>query len=234
MNEVYLSIDKAIEMLGLANAPKGFALNTVINLGNYKDGIRIYYSGEILGAEYQDEPEPILDSTGEVSQLLIAVGVAVVAKGRKRLMQMSFRQEVGQYFVAANTFEIGGVLHHCTEETGMFVDSVLVSLDNLFVIADEFDEFFEKASAAGFVTAKRVGSEPGARKALALLAREMADKSAKFRTGDKVNSRAVKDHIISLAEKYDVTPGKLANIDDKVSETLNELDLREVPKKPAS
>lgn len=228
MNEGYLSIDKAIEKLGLANAPKGVALNTIVNWANYEDGISIYFDGALCGAEFYGEPDPQFNSDGELIQLLIAVGNVAEMPGRNRLLGISLMQLDGRSFVVANRFVVGGALYHCSDETGMYVDEVIVSLDDIYVLSEELNEFIQKASQIEVVKVRQEGSEPGLRKAFALLAREKAEHSAKFRTGDKVNSAAIKKHIIDLAKRYHVSTGLLAKIDDKLSATLNELDIREI------
>jgi hypothetical protein len=94
---------------------------------------------------------------------------------------------------------------------------------------DSSEVFFDKKQIES-LSKKRAKSIDGKTKALALLARELAQSgSSKFRTGNKVNATAVKDHIISLAKKYEVSTGFLNGLDDVLSRALNELELKEIP-----
>jgi hypothetical protein len=67
-------------------------------------------------------------------------------------------------------------------------------------------------------------------KALALLAREMADnKGGRFKSANKVNAKGFKDHILELAEHYEISDGYLKGLDDKLNQALNDLELKEIP-----
>jgi hypothetical protein len=94
---------------------------------------------------------------------------------------------------------------------------------------DSSEVFFNKNEIES-LSKNRAKKIDGKTKALALLARELAqDGPAKFRTGNKVNATAVKDHIISLAKSYEVSTGFLNSLDDVLNRALNDLDLKEIP-----
>ena len=70
----------------------------------------------------------------------------------------------------------------------------------------------------------------GSTKALALMAREMADnKGGRFKSANKVNAKGFKDHILELAEQYEISDGYLKSLDDKLNQALNDLELKEIP-----
>ena len=66
-------------------------------------------------------------------------------------------------------------------------------------------------------------------KALALLARDKASNSPSFIKGNKVNASAFKNHIVKLANNYNISEHGLKSIDDKISKALYEYDLRGMP-----
>jgi hypothetical protein len=91
---------------------------------------------------------------------------------------------------------------------------------------------FDRSQIGSFCSASNFSKgkvDQGLLKALALLAREMADNGGeKFKTGDQVNASAFKNHIISLADKHSVTTGQLKSLGDKVKKALNEHDLNDI------
>jgi hypothetical protein len=228
----YISIDKVIEKIGSPYAPRWFAVNTILDWANSDEGLRIYFEGSLIGAEYFDEPEVLLDHSGGFDNLLIAIGVTVKVDGRMRLRGLSASLKNDRHLIYTRGFESGGLRYHCSEETGMYAVDVIVEVDRLFVLESELDDFIRRTSNEGIAAVKPVGPDPGVRKALALLAREMAQKSISFRTGNKVNTSKVQKHIIDLAPIYGQTDAMLASIDDKLSKTMNALDLRELTKEP--
>lgn len=94
---------------------------------------------------------------------------------------------------------------------------------------DPIEVFFDKKQIES-LSKSRAKNIDGKVKALALLARELAEnKPYSFIIGNKVNATAIKDHIIHLAKKNDVSIGYLKSLDDVLNFALKELDLNEIP-----
>lgn len=67
-------------------------------------------------------------------------------------------------------------------------------------------------------------------KALALLARDMADRDPDYRSGNKVNASVFKNHILNLASAYIVSDNGLKTLDDRINKVLKNLDIKELSK----
>lgn len=228
-----ISIESAIKELHFSDSPKAFALSYIELLANQEEGLRIYFDGNIRGTEVLYEPEPTYtypagNEEPEIDKVLIANGDSAEIPGPKWLKSLNVLNKEGVYLLATSRFIIDGTEYFCCDETGMYLENKLINLDSVYCISAEVEKLRSNLSMNRLNSSKPQGNEPGVRKALALLAREKAEASAKFKTGDKVNARAMKDHLIALAKTHLISDSGLRKIDDKLNQSLQEYDLKEI------
>jgi|TARA_B110000091_G_C13710840_1_gene430384 hypothetical protein len=111
------------------------------------------------------------------------------------------------------------------DETGQFPIQFRVDNDSAYFLTKDIASF----KAGSNFTPKSnykgtVSSVDGLTKALALLIHDMASgsKGAQYRTGKKVNSSAIKEHILGLAAKYNVNEDHIKSIHNKITPLLTE------------
>jgi len=237
MNNDKISIEAVVNKLGQKDSPRSMSMQFVSFLAQKDDGLRIYYDADILGTEALSDLEPIFtrpanNEEPELDKLLIGNGTSAVMAGTKRLSQVFFPKIDGDYVLAINRFSIDGVEYYSCEETGMFLRHEYISLDDAYCLSKEVDEVCNRIDTRGLPPSNKLTrTEPGLRKAVALLAREKADESQTFRIGRKVNARALKNHILTLAKEHFLNDAYLKSIDDKLNEILDEFDLKETKAK---
>ena len=131
-------------------------------------------------------------------------------------------------------------MYYCSEESGQGFHHQDIDATCIYADRVEAQEFIKKAKDYSLITAPPPKGDIKLQKAIAVLAAEKAESSAKFRSGAKVNASAIKTHIISLTKKYGISPKYLASFDDELNKILDHYDLKEpakagisaTPKKP--
>lgn len=225
MKEQVISIDEVLKRLHLSAMPLTQAYGRLEELLAEPGGMSLYFDGSLEPVTDADhECEPIYSTNlGEENvlvDLLIANGVVSSISGQIQLCSPHFIKRNGRYEIITSKFVCSGKEYYSCDEAGMVVQHLGFDLDSVYVLEADLQQLV-KAD-------KPMGGEPGLRKALALLAQEKAQSCSKFRTGDKVNASAFKDHVIQLADKYGLTSGYLKTLDDKLNSILDGLELKEV------
>ena len=227
-----LSINSVIDKLELSDTPRAIAYSAIAGWANSDDGLRIYFDGSVTCTTADIEPEEILDPNSIdppiLQGLLVASGKPQNMGGTMRLLNITFSEANSSTDILFDRFSIEKDLFYCTDEAAMWVKPVRLSLSNIYCQKDEVEDFYNKLVQHKYFKPLPKGKELGIRKALALLARDKAESSAAYRVGNKVNARQFKAHIIDLAKKYGLDESYLKSIEDRINETLHELDLKEL------
>ncbi|MFT6907460.1 MAG: hypothetical protein ACJAS1_004141 [Oleiphilaceae bacterium] len=217
--ESYVSIDWTLEKLGFDEMPKKMAFESVADLVSSNE-IDLYFDKSIQGTDQSAKLEMQYEENGDFLGALIGNGYSYQHVGVKLATALCVCSQFDAPSFAIQEYSYNDELFFVTDDEGIW---------NCDKNLDSSEVFFDKKQIES-LSKKRAKSIDGKTKALALLARELAQSgSSKFRTGNKVNATAVKDHIISLAKKYEVSTGFLNGLDDVLSRALNELELKEIP-----
>lgn len=223
-----ISLNSVLSKLGLIDAPAGLSLSLIREM-NHEKKLPIYFSGELIAAEPPVTPEPLFDSCdGECTGLLLA-SKPITISGEFSMEHVLLVKDGEQVWVS--TYEVTDSqnrTYYASDESGMFAKTFRVSSDDFYFKADEvsiYADYFSTNQTKKSVSPK---GEPGLRKAIALLAHDMAKNKARFRTGNKVNASQLKEHIINLAIQHDISRGYLNSLDDKIRSCLNDFDLRDI------
>ena len=220
MNEKnFVSIDWTLKKLGIDEMPKKLAFKSVADLVSSKE-IDLYFDKSIQGTDKSVELEMQYEASGAFLGALIGNGYSYQHDGVKLATVLCISSLFDTPKFAIQEYSFNDESFYVTDNEGIW---------NRVMHLDANEVFFDKKQIES-LSKNRAKNIDGKTKALALLAREMAENgSPKFRTGDKVNATAIKDHIISLAKKYDVSTGYLKSLDDVLNQVLKELELKEIP-----
>ena len=218
-----VSVDWVVNKLGLSHLPKQHSFEIIAAKLSYQI-FELYFDQIIVGSNATSCFEFMSDENDFASGALIGNGYCILHEGKKVATNADTYHIDGRYFFAINEYYFNDERFYPSDAQGMAHKPSLVDVD---LVSFDKNQVISCASSNNFSRAK---GEQGLLKALALLAREMADKSgAKFKTGNKVNASAFKEHILSLAKIHGVSDGLLKSLDDKVNSELIELDLKEIP-----
>jgi hypothetical protein len=215
--ETFVSTDWALKKLGFDEMPMKLAFESVVNLVLLNE-IDLYFEKSIRGTDATVELEMQYQLDGVFLGAFIGNGYSYQHDDMKlaTVLSVSHRHNTPPKF-AIQQYSIDDKPFYVTDDEGIWNREKHLSADEVY---------FKKKQIES-LSKDRVKSIDGKTKALALLAREMAENgSAKFRTGNKVNATAIKDHILLLAKEYDVPNGYLKSLDDVLNQALNELDLK--------
>ena len=221
MSENYLvSVDWVVNKLGLTDLPKKHLYQIIANY--VTDGcFEMYFDEPVIGTDATEDVGMVCDGNGQLAGWSIENGYSIEHSGRKIAAGVDVDHSDGTFKFAVNDYYFHGERFYPTDSKGdwhrpKFVDVDLVSFDKNQINSFIPSKNFSKAKG-----------EQGLLKALALLAREMAEnKGGKFKIKDKVNAKGFKDHILTLAKKYDISPGYLQSLNDKVNQALKDLELK--------
>ena len=227
MNEYDLvSVNWAVTKLGLSDLPKNHSYEIIANHvtnGNFE----MYFDEPVIGTDAIDVVGMVCDGKGQLVGWSIENGYSFEHSGRKIATGVDVDHSNGKFNFSVNDYYFHNERFFPSDSEGVwhspkFVDVELVSFDK-----SQFNSFVP------FKNFSRAKGDQGLLKALALLAREAADKSSKFRHGKKVNAKAFKDHVIKLAEEYldpkeMVIDSNIRKLDDRINKALSELDLKDI------
>jgi hypothetical protein len=220
-----VSVDWVVNKLGLSDLPKQHSLEIIAAKLSYQN-FELYFDQIIVGSHATSGFEFMSDENDFESGALILNGYCIMHEGKKVATNADTYHIDGRYFFAINEYYFHDERFYPSDAQGMahkpsLVDVDLVSFDRNQVISCTSSNHFSRAKG-----------EQGLLKALALLAREMADNSPKFRHGSKVNAKAFKDHVVDLAKVYlaedKVPDGNIRKLDERINKALNELDLKDI------
>ena len=231
-------LETLISELRLDHMPILRALKTILLYAEH-DGLEIRFDNTVLGIDASVPIGPQYDESGKPIDFEI-VDRSQIQKisGPKTIFRaQAFHYErENRYLLSVYSFYHNDALYYVARPTGTASAEVDLALDSIYCDRVAYEEFVEametddKQEPQPASTQHNKSLCSSELKALALLARESAIRSKKFRHGKRVNAAAFKDHIVTLAEKYDKTlkPG-LNSLDDKISTALKKYDLKEIP-----
>ncbi len=223
--------------LKLRDTLPGIATAMLQQLVN-SDQLKLYCDEELTGVPEGTELEEILstpcgpDDEIYIEKLMVSSEPPHHITGRKQLQSIYITEVNGKEVIGVGRFIANGQTYFSTDEGAIFVESAEISPDQVYCLGPEVQlakKLLQAPSSAPPPEASRpysrtVGSERG----LALLAREKADKTSSFRIGSKVNASKFKEHILSLAQRYEVSDHGLRKLDDTINRVLNKEGLNEV------
>jgi hypothetical protein len=237
---VYL--EEAITELGMKGMPITRALNTILMYS--KDyGLNIYFDDNVTGIDSDVDIGEIFHGDGiseerELVDFMVAKSNQMVRiDGPKSIVNahVYFYADVLREYVAVSRFSQNGTDYSIPDKSGAKLLDISLDYDKFYIDKDELLNFKEEMDR-GNRTSKPVksqhtlGSSSADITALALLARDMAEREDGYSHGNKVNSSAFKNHIVNLANAYGVSKHGLNSLDDRINKVLKFLDLKEIKK----
>ena len=217
-----VSIVSTVSKLGLSDLPKQHAYEIIANYVT-SGCFEMYFDEPIVGTNATADVEMVFEGHETAVGGLIGNGYSYEHDGTKTATGVDTAHSRGLFTFVVNDYWFQDERFYPTDSEGIWHRQKPVNVDLVHFDRSQIDSF---CSVKNFSKGK---ADQGLLKALALLAREMADNSGeKFKTGDQVNASAFKNHIISLAENYDVTTSQLKSLDDKVKTALKEHDLNDL------
>lgn len=222
-NELLVSVDYVIKKLGLQDTTKKIALQKICEFISNED-IDLYFDEPTHGTDCEQDIEMLFDNDGNSTGALIGNGYSYLHNDKPLKKSLSLNLSlistppcfaIQQYLYNDNKFYV-------TDNEGTWAREKHLKPENVFFNKEQIN------SIAKFNS----NNIDGVTKALALIARDMADtKGGKFKSGNKVNASSFKEFVIKLAKDYDISQGYLTSLDDKLNNALNALELKEVSKK---
>jgi hypothetical protein len=217
-----VSIVSTVSKLGLSDLPKQHAYEIIANYVT-SGCFEMYFDEPIVGTNATADVEMVFEGNETAVGGLIANGYSYEHDGTKTATGVDTAHSRGLFTFVVNDYYFQDERFYPTDSEGIWHRQKLVNVDLVHFDRSQIDSF---CSVKNFSKGK---ADQGLLKALALLAREMADNGgAKFKTGSQVNASAFKNHIISLAKKHSVTTSQLKSLDDKVKTALKEHDLNDL------
>jgi hypothetical protein len=217
-----VSVDWVINKLGLSDLPKGRAHEIIANYVT-NGSFEMYFDEFVIGTDATGDVEMVFEGHETPVGGLIGNGYSYEHDGTKTATGVDTAHSRGLFTFVVNDYYFQDERFYPTDSEGIWHRQKPVNVDLVHFDRSQIDSF---CSVKNFSKGK---ADQGLLKALALLAREMADNGgAKFKTGGQVNASAFKNHIISLAKKHSVTTSQLKSLDDKVKTALKEHDLNDL------
>ncbi len=240
-----IHIKTLINELGLAALPLSEALPALLDYSE-KDGLDLYFDEAVLSKESDTKPSP---AHVHDEDFCLTAGNLSTVSGSKCIGELGYELRNDGSFANFHISSFSQKGSHYYVVMGNRGEDAHITIDynELYVTRDDYFNFLTRmkrdgsmkqeatlgssTEAPGQPSAQYQSKESSAEmKALALLAREMARKSERFKTGEKVNASAFKEHLLQLAEDYDVSKLGLKTIDDKINKALSKLDIKEIKK----
>ncbi len=223
--KVYLG--NAIEELGLTGRTTEAAVHTLY-LYFQHDGLPFYFDDSVIGTVADHD----LELTSN-SELLIGNGYSdECSHGEKRVLEAFPATTSRGYHICASKFQYKGVTYYPCDEAGMILKPYPLDLLKVYFDRHEIVDFQNRLD--GGITEKKPASEinfnKGEFKALALLAREMAESKTKYALNGKVNAHSVMTHLLQLSNEHCISKHGLRKIDDKINKALEHHDLKHLGK----
>ena len=218
------SVDWVVNKLGLSDLPKQLSYDFIAAKLSYQI-FELYFDEIIVGSNATSSCDFYSDEKDYASGAFIGNGYCILHDGRKVATNAHTFYIDAKFFFAINEYYFHDEKFYPSDKHGMAHKPYLIDVDSV-----AFDKNQVISCAPSNILSKAKG-EQSLLKAMALLARKMADNDDVFKKGNSVNAKAFKDHILSLAKEYDVTEGGLKSLDDKLNSVLIDLDLKDIPLK---
>jgi hypothetical protein len=237
-NDNTVNISWVIKTLNLSEMPKAQALRI---LASYVcDGdLDMFVDENITGTDAVYEVEEYEEVDGNFAGGLIGNGFSYHHIGKKVVTGVDTYYANGIFGFIVNAYYFEEKRFYPTDVEGVWLRQKRIDEKLVYFDRAEVSLFASKLGVLpSSAPSKICATEPGVKKALALLAREKADLNpqSKFRKANSVNASGFRDHILTLAEKYleGEEPSRrdhgLNSLDDKINEVLMKLDIKEIPK----
>jgi hypothetical protein len=231
-----VSIEWVLNELSLSDMPLPQAISILLSYVS-NNRLPLYFNGSLLGTDATNGYEVIENGPDDVT-FLIANGESYWHDGTLRLLGGNHFYRDSQHFIDVIKYQFNDEDFYSTEETGMFLVPAILPFLSFHCLRNEVldskSNLTSTQTTRSALNSKPFKGDVGALKALALLAREKAETSPKFRTGQKVNASEFKKHILNLAneiidrETHD-PEGLLKSLDDKIKKVLKQYEINEIP-----
>ena len=233
-----LSISEAIPELTLDDMPH---TNAVRRLLQYtQDGLKIYFAAGLFGypsdmprathtdpdrftlLETVDEGDTVLVES-EDGEIRLVSGVCVERNEEPPDIEVYEFTQNGVDYVSVNP------------NAALIVPTTVIEA-RFYIYRDDLLDFINSMSGRDQDQNAEKEDQSSTRisgelKALAIIAAEFAADREKYRTGNKVNASAFKDHVVNKAHEYDIPDHGLKKLDDKINKALIYLDIKDVREK---
>jgi hypothetical protein len=258
-----VSIERAIIELSLSDMSLIGALRTIQLYAEY-DGLNIYFDETVIGSK-SDTPigEQFTYSTGTANDgteykitdfdYMACVGsndLIELGANKKLVISYQILEINGEYQFSVSLLSQDGVDYFIPSQDQISTIALELPIEDFYFDRDEFLAFNNRLQTPSLKNQQDDNKVSAPMKALALLARDLAENSQKFKNGNNVNASAVKKHLLALAESHHQqgnaysTGGAnngnrlsigLKSIDDSLNKALDDLDLKIIlPKVPSS
>ena len=198
-NNNLVSVDWVVSKLGLSDLPKQRAYEVIADYVT-NGSFEMYFDELVVGTDATEDVGMVCDGNGQFVGWSIENGYSFKHDGLKTATGVDVAHSGGLFTFVVNDYYFQDERFYPTDSEGIWHRQKLVNVDLVHFDRSQIDSF---CSANNFSQGK---ADLGLLKALALLARDMADNDgAKFKTGNQVNASAFKNHLILLAEKHNVT-----------------------------
>ncbi len=231
-----IHIENLISELHLDHMPMLRALKTILLYAEH-DSLPICFNETVTGIDANVPIGPQYDEYGESIDIEIADPMLMVELTGPKTIFRAFAYHLeheNQYLLSVYSFYHNDTLYYVPHQSGAALTVIDLVLDVFYCDRDDFGKFVNAMETGNKQTVPPTSAQQtkllcdNELKALALLAKEKASKSARFKNGDKVNASAFKDHIVNLAEKNNISTHGLKKLDDKISKAQKKHDLKEV------
>ena len=219
----------AIHELNLSHFSNSIALNTILSYSN-SNWLNLYFDIEIEGlaqntifGEITTPDEGFVDFIPIESNWIEAFPLSTP----KRVISAQASQGSNNTSsLSLHTWQVKDEVYKCVNLETSKYDFIHLSCEDIYIFKSELIKF--KADIEGNSLAPPKNTISNDMKALALIARDLADKKTSFRIGNKVNASAFKNHVLELANKYKVSDNGLKTIDDRINKALDKFELNSV------
>lgn len=238
-----VDLELAISELGMDDMPVIRALKTLLMYSS-DYGLNIYFDDSVIGIDSSimiGENFHGDDDFGNRELIDIRVAASdqmVIVDGPKCVVNAHayFDGDASSHHIAIFRFSQNDVDYFIPDDSGAKLVDISLDQNCLYFDKDELLNFKEEMDRDNRSKPKLKPSKQtdnissGALKALVLLAREKAIQSSKFRSANKVNALAFKNHIVDLANTTEgISDHGLKSLNDKLNKALDKYDLQEIP-----
>lgn len=225
-----VNLELAINVLNLSSLPLELALNTIISYSN-SGWLSLYFNKQSEGLPHKSSFGNIYNENDElIDWEPIDTSLIKDFNSTTPKKIVTAHCSKGDEFIKIYSWEVTNEIFVHVDTTNQQQDTIDISLDDIYILKEDLTNFEPsniQAVSSSSSTSTPVSNEM---KALALIARELSDTRKKFQNGKKVNASSVKEYLITLADKYNVSQHGLKSIDDKLNRALNHFELNNINK----
>lgn len=216
-----LSYTAVLKKLNLHEMPEQHAFSVINEFMKKPNGLKIYAPIKTAAVIETDVIEYVLRDNDDGGVDMLAGGTTLV--GLDQTILLNDIHFVDDYVSTCRVSDDKHTYQIVEEENPIFVRFAYIPKKLIYFDKDEVETFIKNNQGK-----KSTSRLNGTEKSLALLCRELSETAPKFKSGNSVNASELKNHILSLAKKYNVTDGLLKSMDDTINKVLDRLDLKEL------